>query len=184
MTLMAKNEKRKNFCILYRLYREKLTMPQELFPFVFLVPGVLNFSCRHYDLSENNFNSTCCIVTVCMDDDVVPFTQMMFILPLYINFAYTFYSFAGECAWSLDKIEYPEGCSHRTRRKSFRRLRSHDHFLMSTEDGKVKPEEVCKFGNISILPISGKFFYCVWFPIVPHQPLILWYTQPRSRDAM
>ena len=57
MTLRAKIKDGKllcNFRILYRLYKENgQFMPQELFPFVFLAPRVLNLSCRHYYLSEN-----------------------------------------------------------------------------------------------------------------------------------
>ena len=57
MTLRAQNKDGKllcNFRILYRLYRENgQFMPQELFPFVFLAPRVLNLSCGQYYLSEN-----------------------------------------------------------------------------------------------------------------------------------
>ena len=49
MTLRAQNQRwttLSKFRILYKLYRENgQVMPQELFPFVFLAPRVLNLSC-------------------------------------------------------------------------------------------------------------------------------------------
>ena len=56
MTLGARMEGENTFvfCINYTcIAKNGQFIPQELFPFVFLAPRVLNLSCQHYYLSEN-----------------------------------------------------------------------------------------------------------------------------------
>ena len=58
MTLKAKKSKWEIFCVAFVFYIDYIEkngqfMPQELFPFAFLAPRVLNLNYWHYYLSEN-----------------------------------------------------------------------------------------------------------------------------------